>query len=69
MAGIERDAVRQAPAGTDPAGTDQPTNPMQTEGSATEVRQRLLSVGAAAAYVGSPQRRSNASFTDVSHQL
>ncbi len=48
MAGIERDAVRQAPA-----GTDGPTNRIQTEGSATEVRrQRLLSVGAAAAYLG-----------------
>jgi excisionase family DNA binding protein len=48
MATFERDAVGQSSA-----GTDRPTNRIQAEGSATEVRrQRLLSVGAAAAYLG-----------------
>jgi predicted transcriptional regulator len=48
MAGFERDAVGQVSA-----GSDRPTNRIQVEGSATEVRrQRLLSVGAAAAYLG-----------------
>jgi len=49
MTGSERDGVCQTPA-----GKDQPTQRLQPEGSATEVRrrQRLLPVGAAADYLG-----------------
>ena len=48
MVGFERDAVGQASA-----GTDRPTNLTLAEGSISELRrQRLLSVRAAAAYLG-----------------
>ena len=49
MAGIERDAISQAPA-----GTDRPTHRIQSESSVAEVRrcQRLLAIGAAGQYLG-----------------